>query len=191
MSISNIILRFLTLLPARHIYYLGDIIIFIKDVFRLSNLRYYVIGNTAEGQVNHLDTNLIGIDQVVALHHPSARLKTAVLQKLMDHYANHNIEVLESSLGNDVLDGIIIREKAIAFLDERIARQLASTDVHDLNNFSHPRERPGRMLVDSCSRRMIRLLKVCGYMTTWKLFTLTRWILSERMNLRKILSLSC
>ncbi|WP_090085082.1 hypothetical protein [Lentibacillus persicus] len=82
---------------------------------------YYVTGNTAEGFVNHLDTNLHHINQIIALQHPSAQLKTAMIKHIADRYKVNNIEILESSFGKDYCDGIIIREKALAFIDKRIA----------------------------------------------------------------------
>lgn len=86
----------------------------------LPNLHYYVTGNTADGLVNFLDSNLNGIDQVIKLRHPSASLKTKVIQNLLEHYQNNTIEVLHSPLGSRYLDGIIIRERSLAFLDEAI-----------------------------------------------------------------------
>lgn len=87
----------------------------------MSNLHYYVTGNTAGGFVNHLETNLHNIDQIITLQHPSAQLKTAIIKKLIDHYQHTKLEVLESALGNDYIDGIIIRDKSLAFIDECIA----------------------------------------------------------------------
>ncbi|TMN21374.1 hypothetical protein FH966_00155 [Lentibacillus cibarius] len=98
----------------------------------MSHLHYYVTGNTAEGLVNHLDTNLTGIDKVIVLRHPSAKLKTAVFRGIMDRYANYNLEVLQSSFGNDYLDGIIIRNQSLAFIDESIAEANSTTiDLSD------------------------------------------------------------
>nr|WP_010532100.1 hypothetical protein [Lentibacillus jeotgali] len=98
----------------------------------MPNLHYYVTGNTAEGLVNHLDTNLYKINQVIALKHPSARLKTAIVKKLAELYKNSNLEILESALGNDYLDGIIISEKSLAFIDANVATM--STETLDLTN---------------------------------------------------------
>lgn len=93
----------------------------------MSSLHYYITGNTAKGLVNHLDTNLLNISRIVALEHPSARLKTDIIKKLAKQYEHNSVEVLESSLGNDYLDGNIIREKSLAFLDKRIATTSTAT----------------------------------------------------------------
>ncbi|QKY69964.1 hypothetical protein [Lentibacillus sp. CBA3610] len=87
----------------------------------MTNIHYYVTGNTAEGFVNHLYTNLHDINQVIALKHPSVSLKTGIINRLIDHYETSNVEILESALGDQYLDGIIIRDKSIAFIDSRIA----------------------------------------------------------------------
>ncbi|RYG74371.1 hypothetical protein EU245_01850 [Lentibacillus lipolyticus] len=98
----------------------------------MTYLHYYVTGNTAEGLVNHLEKNLHFIDQVIALKHPSKALKTAVIKKLLSNYENSNLEVLQSSLANDYLDGIIIRDQSLAFIDESIARDKTTTiDLND------------------------------------------------------------
>ncbi|MFB4167801.1 hypothetical protein [Virgibacillus sp. JSM 102003] len=86
----------------------------------MPNLHYYVTGNTARGLVNLLDSNLNGINQVIKLRHPSAVLKTKVIQNLLRHYQESMIEVLHSPLGSTYLNGIIIREKSLAILDESI-----------------------------------------------------------------------
>ncbi|GGK02885.1 ATPase [Lentibacillus kapialis] len=96
----------------------------------MHDLHYYVTGNTAEGLVNYLDTNLHNISKIVALKHPSAALKTAIIKQLTNLRNDDDLEILQSSLGNDYLDGIIIRDKSLAFIDEAVAT--TSTNVVDL-----------------------------------------------------------
>ncbi|TFJ94313.1 hypothetical protein [Lentibacillus salicampi] len=96
----------------------------------MPNLHYYVTGNTAEGLVNQLDTNLHNISRIIALQHPSAALKTTIINQLAEQYRNNHLEILESALGNDYLDGIIIREKSLAVIDEKVAT--TSTETIDL-----------------------------------------------------------
>ncbi|SFA87834.1 hypothetical protein SAMN04488072_10328 [Lentibacillus halodurans] len=95
----------------------------------MSNLHYYIIGNTAEGLINHLDPNLHNINQIITLSHPSSWLKTAIIKKLTEQYNQSNLEILESALGNDYLDGFIIRDQSLAFIDSRIA----TTSTANLN----------------------------------------------------------
>ncbi|GAA0446760.1 PRK06851 family protein [Lentibacillus halophilus] len=92
----------------------------------MSPLHYYVTGNTAGGLVNHLDENIHDIDRIIALQHPSKSLKTAVIKHLFHHYDNRYLEVLQSSFANTYLDGIIIRDQSLAFIDESIATTYTS-----------------------------------------------------------------
>src|SRR5699024_3973216 len=98
-----------------------------KGAFTLANLHYYVTGNTAKGLVNHLETNLHHVSRIIALQHPSVSLKTAMIEKFAEQYNNNDPEILESSLESDYLDGIIIREKSLAVLDETIAAKSTET----------------------------------------------------------------
>ncbi|WP_164668058.1 AAA family ATPase [Virgibacillus doumboii] len=99
----------------------------------MTDLQYWITGNTAEGFVNFLDTNLLGIDRVIALKHPSAKLKSKILQNLINKYRSDDLEILQSALGSKYLDGLINREKSVAFLDEKIANSSTKTiDLEDL-----------------------------------------------------------
>lgn len=109
-------------------------------------LLYYVTGNTAEGFVNHLDTNLHHINQIIALQHSSAQLKTAIIKEIANRYKENKIEILESSLGKSYYDGIIIREKALAFIDKRITTtftekinltEMFLVNEHDYTDIDH------------------------------------------------------
>lgn len=83
---------------------------------------YYVTGNTAEGFVNFLHSNLVDIQQTIILKHPSDSVKTIVLKKLIEKYEpDHHLEVICSALGRDFLDGMIIREKSLAIITDTIA----------------------------------------------------------------------
>ncbi|ALX50336.1 hypothetical protein [Lentibacillus amyloliquefaciens] len=94
----------------------------------MSNLLYYyVTGNTAEGFVNHLETNVFDIEKVIILKHPSIRLKTAIIKKLTKLYDENQLEILESALGKDFFDGVIVRDQSVAFLDDRIAERGTDT----------------------------------------------------------------
>lgn len=89
-----------------------------------SKIGYYVSGNTAEGFVNFLSTNTSDFDHHIILKHPSYTIKTAIIKEIINKYqGDHNIEVLYSSLGKDFLEGIIIRDKKMAIIDERIASE--------------------------------------------------------------------
>ncbi|MFC3041521.1 hypothetical protein ACFOGI_14845 [Virgibacillus xinjiangensis] len=83
----------------------------------MSKLRYYVSGNTAEGFVNYMPFNTEGLKQVIILKHPSETLKTAVLKQLISHY-DEGAEVLLSAKGSKYLDGIIMRGKSLAVVND-------------------------------------------------------------------------
>ncbi|MEN2768710.1 hypothetical protein [Ornithinibacillus xuwenensis] len=87
-----------------------------------SKIGYYVSGNTAEGFVNFLPTNTTNFFHHIILKHPSHTLKSAIIQEIIHEYEPTNdIEVLYSSIGKEFLDGVIIRDKKVAIIDERIA----------------------------------------------------------------------
>ncbi|MFD2627571.1 hypothetical protein [Oceanobacillus kapialis] len=82
---------------------------------------YYVTANTAEGFLNLLPSNIEGLEQIISLKHPSQKVKATILKGLIQKYEpTDELEILKSALGEDYLDGIIIREKGIAFLNNSI-----------------------------------------------------------------------
>lgn len=99
---------------------------------------YYVSGNTAEGFVNFLSTNTPNFHHHIILKHPSYKVKTAVIEEIIHHTeAESDLEILYSSIGKEFLDGVIIRDKKIAVIDERIASaDLSGAFELDLSLFS-------------------------------------------------------
>lgn len=100
-------------------------------------LYYYVTGNTAEGFVNFLDLNLQGIDHIIVINHSSNRVKTLVVQKLIEQFEQdeHQIEVICNALSRSFLDGIIVREKQLAIITDTIAQpELKATMTVLLNH---------------------------------------------------------
>ncbi|WP_188454161.1 hypothetical protein [Virgibacillus oceani] len=92
---------------------------------------YYVTGNTAEGFVNFLESNVEGIEKLVILKHASNKFKTMVMKQLIKNYkTTDDIEVLNSPLGNDYLDGMILRDKSIAVIVDSIAANLKGTEIN-------------------------------------------------------------
>ncbi|WP_026908896.1 hypothetical protein [Paucisalibacillus globulus] len=103
-----------------------------------SQIGYYVSGNTAEGFVNFLSTNTSNLHHHIILKHPSNKIKTTVINEIINKYkANHDIEILYSSIGKEYLEGIVIRDKKVAIIDERIATEnLVGSFEIDLSLFS-------------------------------------------------------
>ncbi|SHF89819.1 hypothetical protein [Ornithinibacillus halophilus] len=87
-----------------------------------SKQAYYVSGNTADGFVNFLSTNVEDFHHVIILNHPSATLKTKVIQQIINKYESESdLEVLLSPLGSEFLDGVIIRGHSFAVVVDTIA----------------------------------------------------------------------
>ncbi|WP_099159854.1 hypothetical protein [Virgibacillus ndiopensis] len=92
------------------------------------NFNYYVTGNTAKGLVNFLESNIEDIKKKLVLKHPSQKYKTKIINKLIKSYeTSKDIEILCSPLGNNYLDGIILRNKSVAVMFDSI-----STDINDV-----------------------------------------------------------
>lgn len=97
---------------------------------------YYVAGNTAEGFVNYLPSNVQEIDHIITLNHPSNPLKTELLNKVIDHFEkDYDLEIIHSSFGEGFLDGVIIRSNSLAFITDTILMDEIVTDVVDLEQF--------------------------------------------------------
>ncbi|SET08659.1 hypothetical protein SAMN05216389_105113 [Oceanobacillus limi] len=101
-------------------------------------ISYYVAGNTAEGFVNFLPSNVSNFNHVILLNHPSQTLKTHVLKSVISKYEDKSqLEILLSPLGSEFLDGVIIRDKSIAIVVDTLStNDLAGAIEMDLNLFS-------------------------------------------------------
>ncbi|WP_339227177.1 AAA family ATPase [Oceanobacillus sp. FSL K6-2867] len=103
----------------------------------MSILNYYVSGNTAEGIVNYLQTNIVQLEKIIYLKHPSEMYKTNILKQLAAIYSPvKKVEVLKSPLGTNYLDGVIILEKSAAILTDRIALEDSRTIELDLQQLT-------------------------------------------------------
>lgn len=82
--------------------------------------KYYVSGNTAEGYIDSLATNLHGIEEVIQLDDPSYRVNTAILKQLIEQNKHDTkVEVLKSPISEQYLEGVIFRDKQLAILGNR------------------------------------------------------------------------
>lgn len=88
----------------------------------MAKKRYYVSGNTAHGFINLLPENIAQFEHTIILKHPSEKIKTAVLNDLINKYKQkYDLEILLSPLGSNYLDGVIIREQSFAMIIDNIA----------------------------------------------------------------------
>lgn len=95
----------------------------------MNNVMYYVTGHTGNGFVNYVSSNVENLDHVFVLKHPSLRVKSDIIRRIVTHFESDNdVEILCSSFGSSYLDGCIVREKSFAVLDEITADELK--DVH-------------------------------------------------------------
>lgn len=83
---------------------------------------YYVTGNTSQGFVNYLSTNMKDIQQLIVLKHHSLTIKTAVLKPLIQQLEKLNVslEILCSPFGDEYLEGVIARDWSVAVLSDTV-----------------------------------------------------------------------
>lgn len=105
---------------------------------------YFVTGNTAGGFVNYLSSNLNNIDQIIIVKHPSATLKANIINRLIQTFqTTYDLEILCSTLGNDYVDGVIIRDKQTAVVTDRLAAaDMPGAIVIDLEWFLQEEKKP-------------------------------------------------
>src|SRR5699024_9104345 len=90
-----------------------------------------ISGNTAEGYQNILASNVESIRQKIFLKHPSRTLKTLIFNRIIDAYkSSFNIEVLCSSWSKQFVEGIIIRGRSMAIIDNTLDTGEFSDAVH-------------------------------------------------------------
>jgi len=83
--------------------------------------KYYVSGHTAEGYVNYLSSNINEIEKIIVLRHPSNIFKTTLLEKVIAPYEEREpIEIIVSAQSKEYINGVIIRNRSFAVLDEKI-----------------------------------------------------------------------
>ncbi|GIO23189.1 hypothetical protein [Oceanobacillus sp. J11TS1] len=100
---------------------------------------YYVTANTSEGFVNLLPSNVKQLQQIFGLNHPSQTVKAIILKDIITKYeSTYEVEILKSPLGERYLDGVIIRDKGLAFLNDSIVPADMRTVIDlDLNRFTN------------------------------------------------------
>ncbi|HLR42075.1 MAG TPA: hypothetical protein VK067_02405 [Pseudogracilibacillus sp.] len=86
----------------------------------MKTINYYVTGHTAKGKVNYIQSNIKDINDIITLHHPSNRLKTAILQTTLKQYNGNELELILHPLSKDYLAGFICREKSSAILIDEL-----------------------------------------------------------------------
>lgn len=92
----------------------------LKGCVSLSEKKYYYTsGHTAQGLKDFSESNLVNIENVFLLKHPSEAVKSSLIKRLANHYENTcDVEIIESVYGNEFLAGVIIREKSLAVISQ-------------------------------------------------------------------------
>lgn len=100
-------------------------------------IKYYVTGHTSEGFVNFLSTNLIDIEKIIVLQHPSNRITSNILKKLSTLYKKiYPTEIILSAQTNHYIDGLIIKDKSLAIVAEPIVQSpLEQAEYVDLRTY--------------------------------------------------------
>lgn len=100
-------------------------------------IKYYVTGNTAEGFVNYIDSNIKDMKRVIVLKHDSNKVKTSVIEEILSKYqADQDIEILLSSSGEQYLEGVLLKDSSIAVLTDQIVPIEQKQEVLDLETIS-------------------------------------------------------
>ena len=97
------------------------------------NTIYYVCGHTASGFVNLIESNLVNINKVILLQHPSKQVIAEVLSYVKKEIGKEEpYEALSSPYFANQLEGIIFRNRSLAILTADVLEEKAS-DVTKLD----------------------------------------------------------
>lgn len=99
----------------------------------MSVKHYFLDGNTSEGYYTNVGDLINGINNIHIITGSLVNAKTKLLKSIGDIYIKENVSVsyLHNPSNEDKLDGIIIPEKDLAFLDG-MARHSAATKYYGL-----------------------------------------------------------
>lgn len=112
--------------------------LFKGSVFLRNKKVYYVSGNTAEGLVNYLQSNLEQVEHIVVLQHGSSTIKTLILEKLMNDYIEkYDVEVIESTISPSFVEGFIVRSHSLAIITDTIIDNESTMNSKVINIQTH------------------------------------------------------
>lgn len=84
-----------------------------------NKLYYYARGHTAKGMVNYWESNAKDVEDVYVFKHPSLSLTSQLLQDVIAMFDGFGqVEVVMSPFGKNFIEGIIVRDYSIAFMDD-------------------------------------------------------------------------
>ena len=97
---------------------------------------YFVRANSYSGMINRLDSNLQGIKKVYVLTGASSYIKSVFAGRISAYLKEHDedVEYLFSPVSMKYYDGIILRSRGMAIIDEDcIGDNIANTDCIPIN----------------------------------------------------------
>lgn len=103
----------------------------------VENIPYFVRGHTAEGLVNFSDSNLQGIETIIALQHDNKQLIADVIKYFKKNMEGaRKVETIYSPYLGKQLEGLILRDKSYALLsaDVLLKKEIVRETI-DLNNW--------------------------------------------------------
>lgn len=87
-------------------------------------IRYYVHGHTGKGFMDFLSSNLQYIDRVVLFENKDKKVVTEMLNTIINLVTNEDVEIIQSTLSKDLIDGIILRNQSVAILHEPLYKDI-------------------------------------------------------------------
>lgn len=108
-----------------------------KEVNKLQRtIPYFTHAHTSKGYVQTLRSNVADLERVIALHHPSPVVMTALFHELIDLFEKEEIEIIHSTQNVSWIEGVIIRADSIAYVRDSALTGEHEADVHiDLRPF--------------------------------------------------------
>lgn len=96
-----------------------------------NEMKYFVFGHTAKGLVNYLDSNVVGLKQLIVVQHQSNTIISQIIGKLKQYYMEFDqVEVICSPQSKKYIDGIIMRSLSIAILSSKIVEHKLSNAIY-------------------------------------------------------------
>lgn len=82
-------------------------------------VNYYGIGNTARGFVSYYESILSNVEDIYLVKNSPQIIKTSVLKAIVQGYLakGYEVEIINSCMADEYIEGCIVREVGVAFID--------------------------------------------------------------------------
>lgn len=99
-------------------------------------MKYYVCGHTAKGPVNFFANNVHDLQRIIVLKHPSATIKSTILNAVIHYFSTEKVEVLTGLWGKADLHGVIVRDLSFAIvIDDIVTNDIKNVTTVDLTQY--------------------------------------------------------